>query len=174
MTCREARDLLLECVTGSTVPDVRRALQAHLQTCGACQEEAQALEKTVTLLRAAPEPHLSEIHWAEFARALQQRLDREADTLWRRFGRWVRIPRVAWSTAAATAALVVVLGVALLGRPTPGSDTASPDSLTIAVRELVTESMARSLPSMATALDVWNAEVAAVELPDEQAPGGGE
>ncbi len=169
MTCTEARALMLECLTGSTPPDARRALQAHLQTCSACVSEAQGVEETVALLRAFPDPRLSEGQWAEFSHALQLRIDRESLTVWARFRRWLQVPRVAWGMAAATATLAVVLVVTTVFRTTP--QPAQLVDLPATVRGLVTESMRRSSSSMATTLDLWNAQLA--EAPTEAEAAGG-
>ncbi len=169
MTCTEARALMLECLTGSTPPDTRRALQAHLQTCPACVAEAQGVEETVALLHAAPDPHLSEGQWAEFSHALQLRIDRESLTVWARFRGWLQVPRVAWGMAAATATLAVVLVVTTVFHSTP--PRAQLVDLPAPLRGLVTESMRRSSSSMATTLDLWNAQLA--EAPTEAEAAGG-
>ncbi len=169
MTCTEARALMLECLTGSTPPDARRALQAHLQTCPACRMEAQGVEETVALLRAVPDPHLSEQQWAEFSHALQLRIDREGLTVGARFRRWLRVPRVAWGMAAATATIAVGLVVTTVFRSTPPS--AQLVDLPAPMRGLVTESMRSSSSSMATTLDLWNMQLA--EAPTEAEAAGG-
>ncbi len=172
MSCREARELMLECLTGSVTPDQRRAVEGHLQTCAACRVQAHGVEETVALLRAVPEPHLSQAHWTEFMSALQHRLDRDASPVWSRFRRWVAMPRVAWRTAAAASALVVLLGVSLVVRSTPVPQPVPLAGLPEGLRGLVTESMARAMPSMASSLDIWNDQLAAEVLPDQESTGG--
>ncbi len=173
MTCHAARDLMLVCLTGSATPDERRALQAHLHSCPDCRAQAGAVEETVTLLRAVPEPHLIEAHWAAFSHALQQRLEEETNTLWSRVTRWARIPRVAWRTAVASSVLVVVLGVTLLLRTTP-PQTASVPGLPATLSGLVTESIARAMPSMASTLDLWSAQLVSPDVSSDQEPAGGD
>jgi len=161
MTCQEARDLMVECLTGSTAPDTRRALQAHLQECEVCAAEAHGFEETVARLRAVPEPRVSETQWQEFSRALQLRLEREAQAPWNRVKGWLRRPRVAWGTAVATAAFVVALAGTVLLRTTlpPTASTPLPPNF----RGFVTASMAGMTSSMATTLAIWDAQL--VEAP---------
>ncbi len=158
MICDEARALMLVCLTGSTPPDARRALQAHLESCRTCAAEAQGLEETMVLLRAVPDPQLSEAQWAEFSRTLQLRFAREPMTVWARVVRGLRMPRVAWGMAATTVAVVVVLAVTTVFRATPPPVTVA--DLPTAWRGMVTDSMTRAIPSMATTLDVWTAQLA--------------
>ncbi len=157
MTCEEARNLMLECLTGSTPPDARRALQDHLQTCQVCAAEAQGVEDTVALLRTVPDRQLSESQWGQFAQALQVRLAQETVPVWVRLMHWLRRPRVAWGTATATAALVAALVVSIAFRvPAPVAQT----DLPLAWRAMVTDSMTRAAPSMTGTLEVWTAQLA--------------
>ncbi len=168
MTCQEARDLMVECFTGSTAPDTRRALQAHLQVCEVCAAEAHGFEETVARLRAVPEPRVSETQWQEFARALQLRLDREALAPWNRVKGWLRRPRVVWGTAVATAAFVVALAGSVLFRTTlpPTANKPLPPTF----QGLVTASMAQMTTSMATTLAIWDAQLAEAP-PSPDTPG---
>jgi len=169
MTCREARALMLECLTGSTPPDARRALQAHLDACPACAVEAQGVAETVSVLHAIPDPQLSQGQWAEFTQALQRRIDQEQLTLWSRVGRWLRVPRVAWGMAATTATLVLVLAGTTVFRSI--APPARPVELPTPIHGLVTESMRQSSSSMATTLDMWSSQLA--EIPTETESSGG-
>lgn len=173
MNCDQANNLMLECLTGTMPPDGRRALQAHLNTCASCRRRAQEMEETVGLLRTVPEPHLPEAHWPQFMAALDRRLDRET-TGWRRFVRWVRTPRIAWSTAAATSAMVVALGIALLVQPASEFERASVEDPSAYLRGLVTDNIVQAMPSMSTALTSWKAGLDASEVPYEFPPIGGE
>ncbi len=158
MTCDEARALMLECLTGSTPPDARRALQAHLESCRTCVAEARGLEETMVLLHGVPDPQLSEVQWAEFSRTLQLRLAREPMPVWARVVRGLRMPRVAWSMAATMVAVVVVLAMATVFRATPPPVTVV--DLPTAWRGMVSDSMRQAIPSMATTLDVWTTQLA--------------
>lgn len=173
MTCKAARALMLECLTGTTPPDVRRALQAHLHTCAACRQEAQTLEETVTLLRAVPAPRLLAAYWGTFMAALERRFQHETPGTWRRLVRWLRNPRTAWSTAAATSALVVALGIALLVHPTNQIESPAPPGPTGSLHGLVTDSIVQSMPSMVAAINLWKDGLTAVEVSYEF-PAGGE
>lgn len=171
MDCKEARDILVECLTGTTPPDRRRALEAHLESCAACRGQAQELEESARLLRAVSEPRIPEGYWATFMAALDRRVAQEAQG-WRRFVRWVRSPRLAWSTAAAASAAVVALGIAVLLRPAGQLSTVPPDP-NAHIRGFVTEAIVQSMPSMSAALDLWKAGLTASEVPYE-IPAGGE
>lgn len=167
MTCQEARDLMLECMTGSTPPDRRRALVAHLQTCPGCAAEVQGFEETVALLKSVPEPRVMEAQWEEFASALQGRLAREATSPWGQLRRWLRQPRVAWGTAVATATVIVILAGSTFLRPSHAPVALT--NLPPAWHGLVTDSMAQMAPSMTSTLAVWDAQLA--EVPPETIPG---
>lgn len=166
MTCQEVRALMLECLTGTTPPDTRRAILAHLEVCAACRAETETMEETVGLLRTIPEPRMSEQHWASFMGALEQRLLQETAG-WRRLFEWTRNLRLAWSTAAATSALLVALGIALLVHPTPPLGRMASSDQAIWLNSFMTESMVQSMPSMAAALDLWKAGLTASEVPYE-------
>jgi len=162
MECSEARDLLLEVSSGTTPPDARRALRSHLEGCPACRREAETVENMSALLRTAPEPRLSEGHWADFMTALDRRLDAERNQPWPRVLRWVRNPVHAWSTAAATSAVVVALGIALLTNPTPRPTALTQDA---PVEAFMTERMVTAMPAMDASLTVWKASLGASEDP---------
>lgn len=168
MDCREARDLLLETLTGTTPPDVRRRLAEHLVTCEVCRSEASTLEETAVLLRAVPEPRLLEGHWAEFMAALDRRLEADRQQPWARVRRWVRTPLHAWSTAVATSAVVVALGLALLGHPVDQARISTIDQpASVQVQGLMTDAMVKTLPAMNASLAVWKAGLGASEVPYE-------
>ena len=174
MNCKEARDLLIVCLTGTAPPDERRALQAHLETCAVCRDEGRALEETVAFLRTAPEPQLPEAQWTAVIAALDRRLQQDASGSWRQVVRWIRNPRIAWSAAAATSALVVALGVMLLVHPNPQTDRVALEDPAARIHGFITESIVQSLPAMAVAVDTWKAGLSAAEVPYESLPAGGE
>jgi len=97
--CREARDLLLEAISGTTPPELRRALVRHLEACESCRHEAAALEETAALLRAVPEPPLRDGYWDAFMAGLDRRLQADRGQPLARLTRWIRTPLHAWSTA---------------------------------------------------------------------------
>jgi len=151
--CREAQSLLLEAVSGTTSPDVRRALRRHLDGCAACRREAAALEETTALLHAVPEPHLGDDHWERFMAGLDRRLETARARPWARLTRWLRHPGHAWTTAAAATALVVALGFALLGVPRPEASSPPAEPL----RAYITQSVVDAWSAMDTSLAVWKA-----------------
>lgn len=161
---------MIECLTGTTPPDQRRALQAHLETCATCRAQARELEETAGLLRAAPEPRIPGGYWAAFMAALDQRVAQESQG-WRHLVRWIRNPRLAWSTAATASAAVLALGLTLLLRPAGQLSTLSPDPNTL-IRGFMTEAIVQSMPSISAALDLWKAGLTASEVPYESPPGG--
>jgi|GEM_PF-1150050 len=161
VSCKEARDLLLEVVSGTTPPDARRALWRHLDVCEDCRREAAALEETVVLLRAVPEPHLGDEHWARFMAGLDRRLESARAAPWARTPRWFRHPVHAWTTAAATVALVVVLGLTLSGRPW-SRQAAEPEPNPL--RGFATQSVVDALPAMDASLAVWKAGFGAPDV----------
>lgn len=162
MTCSEARDLLLEALSGTTPPDTRRALRSHLEGCPACRGEAEAFEHTSALLRSVPELRLPEGHWADFMTVLDRRLSAERNQPGPRVLRWIRNPVHAWSTAAATSAVVVALGIALLTSPTPRPASVTQDA---PVQVFMTERMVTAMPAMDASLEVWRASLGASEDP---------
>lgn len=172
MNCKEARDLLIECVTGTETPDRRRTLVGHLEDCSSCRTEALRMEEMVGMLRTVPEPHLPEGHWAQFMAALDRRLAEETRG-WRRLIHLFRTPRVAWSTAAATSIVVVTLGIALLVQPFSQPDRTAEDESQVDLSGVVTESVVQSLPSMTTSLASWRAGFSAPDVSYELISVGG-
>jgi len=164
MECPEARDLLLEALTGTTPPDARRTLRAHLASCAACRQEAAALEETASLLRAVPEPRVRPGYWAEFMAALDRALAAERCGFWRRVARWVRDPVHAWSAAAAASAVVVALVLALF---LYAAGPAAPPPPAASVRALVTDAVVDALPAMTASLTVWKASLGAAGASDD-------
>lgn len=169
MECRQARALLLEAVTGTTPPDLRRALARHLDGCRACRREAAALEETARTLRAVPEPRLLPGHWEAFMVRLDRALAVDRNRPLARAARWLRAPRHAWSTAAAAAALIVAMALALLGGPPPAAQPPAPPG---PVNGFMTESIVRAQPAMGGSLSVWKAGFGASDVFDD--PPGGE
>jgi anti-sigma factor RsiW len=170
MNCQETKDLILESLTGTTPPDRRRGLIAHLEDCSSCRREAAGMEETVAMLRAAPDPRFPEGHWTEFMSVLERRLARER-TGWRRLIRLLRTPRIAWGTAATTSIVVVALGFVLLAQPFSPSNQA--DESQVDLGGVVTESVVLSLPSMSTALTSWRAGLSSPDVSYELISVGG-
>jgi anti-sigma factor RsiW len=171
MNCKETKDLILESLTGTTPPDRRRGLIAHLEECSSCRREAAGMEETVAMLRAAPDPRFPEGHWTEFMSVLERRLARER-TGWRRLIRVLRKPRVAWGTAATTSVVVVALGFVLFMQPFSQPDRAA-DETQVDLSGVVTESVVQSLPSMSTSLTSWKAGLSTPDVSYELISVGG-
>ena len=162
-TCREARDALLEALSGTTPPELRQALTRHLEACAECRREAAALEATAGLLRSVPEPRVSQAHWDDFMARLDRALTVDRAALPARLRRWLRSPRHAWSTAAAVAAVLVTLALALLGGPAPQALAPAPQ--TQAIQGFMTESIVEAQPAMNGSLSVWKAGFGAGDVP---------
>ena len=165
MNCRDVRELTVETLSGTTPPDLRRAVETHLTSCAACRADALAFEETARLLRRAPDAHLRDEHWDGFMAQLAVRLAAEQRHPWSRAQRWFRNPRHAWSTAGATAALVVALGAALLvpAGPPVESDLV-PDAAAVRVLELLSPQVVEGMPAMNASLAVWKAGLGAGEV----------
>jgi len=163
MNCAGVRELIVETLSGTTPPDLRRAVETHLASCPECRAEAARLEETTQLLRSAPDAHLRDEHWDVFMAQLAVRLEAEHRRPWTLVRRWFRNPRHAWSTAGATAALIVALGAALLA-PTasPVESDLPPD--TAALVELVSPQVVEGMPAMNASLAVWKAGLGAGEV----------
>ncbi len=172
MNCGEVRELIVETLSGTTPPALRRAVETHLAGCAACRAEALALEETARLLRRAPEARLRDEHWAGFMAQLEVRLEAEDRLPWSRVARWFRNPRHAWSTAAATSVLVVMLGFA---RFAPSSPPVTPNVATEAtpphVTGLLSPQVLERMPAMNASLAVWKAGLGAGEVSYELSGG---
>ncbi|MBI3974813.1 MAG: hypothetical protein HY334_00300 [Armatimonadetes bacterium] len=157
MTCREAREALLETVTGRTAPDLRRAVAAHLEVCPACRAEAARLEETVALLRATPDPAPPEGFWPGFMARLEERISREPVSVWARLRRRMSAPVL--GPAAATVIVVLVFVVSTLLRPgaPPASTTQSQ------VAPFLTDSMRTLMPSLEETVQLWQSGLGTVD-----------
>lgn len=97
MNCSDYVAALTDHLDGSALEEDVRGLEAHLESCAACRRYRAVVEKGAELLRALPEPELTE----DFGPRLQHRLynvDEEA---------------ALYGAASATPAMTVV-GMALL------------------------------------------------------------
>ncbi|MDQ7844767.1 MAG: zf-HC2 domain-containing protein [Armatimonadota bacterium] len=164
--CREARGLLVEAVSGTMPPEIRRVLLRHLGTCETCRREAATLEATAGLLRAVPTPRLPGRYWEEFMAGLDRRLKVERTTARWRLQRWIRHPRHAWGASAAAAALIIGLGWAFLGRPA-GPPIGPPTRLAEPLQGYMTPSVVDAMPAMDASLAVWKAGFGAPEAEPE-------
>ena len=68
MQCRQIQQLIPDYVQGGLTNDIRTRLEAHLDTCHGCREEARLMEKTWQLLGEVediePNPHYISRFWA--------------------------------------------------------------------------------------------------------------
>jgi anti-sigma factor RsiW len=165
MNCAEVRELLVETLSGTTPPDLRRAVDAHLASCADCRAEAAGIEETAGLLRRVPDARLRDHHWDAFMAQLDARLATAQRRPWSRVQRWLRQPRHAWTAAGATAGLVVALGMILLspgGRPLEADRP--PDAVTTQVLTLVSPRVVENMPAMNASLAVWKAGLGASDV----------
>jgi anti-sigma factor RsiW len=162
MTCREAQLLIIEILSGSTPPDQRRRVEAHLATCAACRADAARVEQTMGLLRGVPEARLRDDLWDGFMAALETRLAAEQRRPWARLHRWLRQPLHAWVGAAAAAVLIVGLLTALIppGRPLAPAGRISDDG-SAQIMEMVSPQVVEGIPAMDASLSVWKAGLGA-------------
>lgn len=172
MNCRDATDLILESLTGTTPPDRRRALLAHLDECSSCRREAAEMEESVGKLRAVGEPRLPDGHWAAFMGALERRIAQE-NAGWRRLVRFFRMSRIAWTTAAATSVAAVALAIIFLVQPFGRHNRAADEDAQADLSGFVTESVVQSMPSMTASLASWKAGFSAPDVSYELLPAGG-
>lgn len=162
MNCQDVRELIVETLSGTTPPDLRRAVETHLASCAACRAEASDVEETAQLLRRVLDAHLRDEHWDAFMTRLDARLAADLRRPWNRVRRWFHNPRHAWSTAAATAALVVALGALLLGPVNPAAESDDPDAARVI--ELLSPQVVEGMPAMNASLAVWKAGLGAGEV----------
>jgi anti-sigma factor RsiW len=162
VTCRDVRYLIVETLSGTTPPDQRRMVEAHLASCAACRADVDWVEQAMGVLRGVPEARLRDDLWDGFMTDLEVRLAAEQRRPWARLRRWFLRPLHAWATAAATAALVVGLGVALVmpGRPPAAADRV-PDDAAVRVMEMVSPEVVEGIPAMDASLSVWKAGLGA-------------
>ncbi len=164
MNCRDARDLMLEALTTSAPPDVRRVLLVHLDACASCRAEAGQFEELVALLRVLPDPAPPAGFWPEFMTALERRLAHDG-SWWGRILRWMRTPRVSWTAAVATAVIAVIIALTFTVAPT-SPPVPSP------VSGLVTDSVRQTAPGVQATLTFWNNGLSGSEGPADFRPGG--
>jgi anti-sigma factor RsiW len=165
MQCRDARELMLEAMTTAAPPDVRRVLIAHLDECALCRTEASQVEQMVALLRALPAPVPPPGYWPEFMTALERRVAEDGTALGRMV-RWLRMPRMSWPAAVATAVIAVVIALTFTVLSPPDASIPTP------VRGLVTESVRQAAPGVQATLTLWNNGLTGVEVPYDFRPGG--
>lgn len=167
MTCREVQELIVETLSGTTPPELRRMVEAHLASCAACRAEAAAAEEVARTLRRLPEASLREGHWDAFMARLDARLAAEQRRPWNALRRWLRHPRHAWSAAAATAVLLVALGTAVFAPALPpGPPGHAPVPSAASVREFISPEVVAGMPGLDASLAVWRAGLGAGDLDD--------
>ena len=157
MQCPEARDALLEIITGRTPPDLRRAVAVHLADCPECRAVAGELEETAALLRAVPDPAPPEGFWPNFMLRLEERV-REPVTVGGRLRRWFRTPAsLVPAAATAAAALVFAISSVVLRPPLPPT-APSPAAL---VAPYIPDSMRALMPHLDEAVQIWQSGLGA-------------
>jgi anti-sigma factor RsiW len=149
--CRDVLERLVEAATGTLGPAEGEGIAGHLAACDRCRQEAAAIEAAVLTLRGAGRFHAPPGFWAQFTDRLNERiaLDRPPATV--RLRRWIVSPRGAWGTVAVTAALAITAVLRLAPTPVPM------DPVHDQARTLVTDTMNRTLPSLAEMLEVMGA-----------------
>jgi len=92
----------------------RRRVQAHLEHCPACRQEAEALKEVAAALKVAPVEDPGPAFWQEFNRELHLKLVQANQAPPERERPWFRIPYFA-AAAASLAVLVVVIAYQMPG-----------------------------------------------------------
>lgn len=118
--CRRWREQLGSLALGHLEPEARVALQAHIDDCDPCRDEADALESVAGLLPRVDPKRLS--HEPAPSASLADRVSRRVAEAHRGELEQRRRARVKRSAAALVAAAVVALGVGLAVL-LPGSGT---------------------------------------------------
>jgi predicted anti-sigma-YlaC factor YlaD len=152
--CQEVLDRLIEAATGSVPPRMREGIAEHLAVCPRCRDEAAAIERTVAVLRTVEAYTSPPGFWIEFTERLQQRIAAGRRSPVARLRRWWASPRRAWATSIA--ALALAIAVAAIPRLGPAPSTPT-DPVAVAARALITETMTRTLPSLAEMLETMRA-----------------
>ncbi len=129
--CDRMRPLIVDRLYGAIDrPEEDRALRDHLASCTSCASEDAALRRLTAALRVEEAfPREAEVDWNAFARRTVSRAVREQGGAWRAVLRGLaalgRPTTVSFTPAwAGAAALVMLIGVALLGyslRPGPAA-----------------------------------------------------
>jgi hypothetical protein len=121
MRCEEISAELPEYLAGRSNPAARAAIEAHLEGCAACLDEAEGLTATWLTLGDIPAP-------APDSRALRERIDQLIAREQEHASRF-RPRRFQWNhpaLAACAATLVLAIGV-VLGRSTTPAPAAAPE-----------------------------------------------
>jgi hypothetical protein len=144
ISCRDAKDLMIEALYGELAPTEQESFEAHLRACSDCAAEYSVLGATLRIMDQRKRPDPGPGFWNAYWDKLTRRLDREASArpagrpLAARLGRLLSaLPR--WSYQAAAAAALVGLGIFVgrmlvtsPGRPEPFRRPAAGPGLTTA------------------------------------------
>jgi hypothetical protein len=102
MKCNQYRELLSPYLDGVLPADQQRSLENHLQQCSSCQEELEALRRTVSLLQTWSEAEL------ELPAGFEARLHSRLEATCRP---WYRQLPKGWLSLAAAAAVMVAVAL---------------------------------------------------------------
>jgi anti-sigma factor RsiW len=121
-TCRIER-YLTAYADGELSERTRRRVESHLERCASCASELDSIRASDRILGEHPPPAVSEERWVQFRRELGRELDSvdRAGTRRARIpeARTVYVPVRRRAVAFATAAVVVVLAVMIIGPMSP-------------------------------------------------------
>lgn len=163
MTCRDAQELMLEAIPGRVAPDLRRALEAHLDACSSCRSRAAEMDETIAALRSVPEPPVPPGFWPAFMTALETRISAEGRSPLARFRR--RLAPPAWAAAALSAAAVVAILISTVLSPVEinQSPPVPPAAVNQPISDVATEAMKAALPSLVQTAAIWQEGLGAPE-----------
>ena len=96
---------------------------AHVESCQACRERADAFAATVEAVQQKPVPEPSPLFWEHFSARVRTAIENERAPApgWRQM---LSRPSVRWSAVATAAALLIAVGPWRASLPAPTSSTA--------------------------------------------------
>jgi anti-sigma factor RsiW len=150
MKCEQISELLPDYLQGSLIPDQRHTVEAHLEQCADCSEEA-ALWKKLSLLPVDQPGPASRARFEAMLQAYQagrsnqsaddaHRIKRASTWNWSVFD-WLRSPLGAMAWSAALLAIGVFAGLRLAGPKPPSPDFVAMQSELASTKQLVVLSM---------------------------------
>lgn len=129
MNCSDYVERFSDFLDGAAPADELRAFEAHLETCPHCRRYGEVVRRGSQVLRALPEPELTE----DFGPRLQHRLYHVDDEL-------------VLANGSATPAMTVV-GMALLLTAIAWSPTLLPDTPQVELAPIVVDEPPRTFPT---------------------------
>jgi predicted anti-sigma-YlaC factor YlaD len=109
-TCSQIRSSLGLLLDGELPPERAEAIRSHLEDCPACREERRQLEKLDGAMRSFFMSEAAHVDAAGFWRGVQQRVETDGQSPFRRWfeqaGAAIRAPSLVWAVPAVLALVV--------------------------------------------------------------------